>query len=668
MKRILTMIAFPLIALWLAPPNTAGIGSNRTLGTESLAGTTVTGTVSDALSGVPVPNAEVILEGTRLATISGWSGEFHLNVPADVRPSGGLVLRVEAAEYDPARVVLDEGDSAQRIDIRLRPAVAGEHLANPAVVRRVRAEALSIANLPPPPIAADVVGYAPSASLPPGWNREGYDHIEENRFLAVANHPRSTFAIDVDRASYSNIRRFILDGMRPPIDVVRIEEMINYFEYQYPVPGSGVPFGVGAEVGAAPWKPEHRLLRVAVASPPVDLEDLPPSNLVFLLDVSGSMMSANKLPLVKRSMRMLVDELRPQDRVAIVVYAGAAGLVLPSTTGQDRERILAAIDQLEAGGSTAGGAGLKLAYRVAQENYIENGTNRVILATDGDFNVGPSSDSEMIRLIEEMRDQGTFLTVLGFGTGNLQDAKMEKLANHGNGQYAYIDSLLEARKVLVREIGGTLMTVAKDVKLQIEFNPVHVAAYRLIGYENRLLATEDFNDDARDGGELGAGHTVTALYEIVPVDAHTNVDFGDVDPLRYSPNRNPSVTAPTSASASSSASTSTFPDSGAATRTTSARSSSELAFVRIRYKNPAGTESRLIEHPVPYADQLPTPSEDFRFASAVAAFGMLLRESEHRGAITIPEIIELARSGSGSDEHGDRSGFVRLVERFESMD
>jgi len=368
------------------------------------------------------------------------------------------------------------------------------------------------------------------------------------------------------------------------------------------------------------------------------MEDAPPSNLVFLLDVSGSMNSPDKLPLLKTAFRMLAGELRPRDRVAIVVYAGAAGLVLPSTPGTEKEKILEAIEQLEAGGSTAGGAGLRLAYKVAAENHIRGGNNRVILATDGDFNVGASSDAEMVRLIEEKRSQGTFLTVLGFGTGNLKDSKMEQIADHGNGNFSYIDNALEAKKVLVSEMGGTLLTVAKDVKIQVEFNPARVQAYRLIGYENRLLENEDFNDDRKDAGDVGSGHTVTALYEIIPVGVESPVVVTDVDPLRYQ-------------------------EGAVQTRTSE---SPELLFVKLRYKDPDGSTSRLMELPVRDGDA--RPSVDFRFASAVAAWGMLLRDSEYCSDFTLAQVATLARESLGRDEGGYRGEFLRLVETAQSLE
>jgi Ca-activated chloride channel homolog len=411
---------------------------------------------------------------------------------------------------------------------------------------------------------------------------------------------------------------------------VRLEEMVNYFPYHYPDRAGEHPFGLIADAGPCPWANDHRLVRIALQARRADTRELSPSNLVFLIDVSGSMQSPDKLPLVQRAFRALVQELRPSDQVAIVVYAGAAGLVLPSTPGTRKAEILDAIDRLEAGGSTAGGAGLRLAYDVAREHFLPEGNNRVILATDGDFNVGVSSDAEMIRLVERRREEGTFLTVLGFGSGNLKDTKMEQMADHGNGHYAYIDSYSEARKVFVREFGGTLFTVAKDVKIQVEFNPARVQSYRLLGYENRLLAREDFADDRKDAGELGAGQAVTALYEVVPVGADP-VALAE-DDLRYQ-------------------SVSVRP---------SARASKELLTVRVRYKTAAGSTSRLLSRTL--ADRGAEPGEDFRFASAVAGFAMLLRDSEHRGSDTFDRVIALARGARGDDPEGYRSEFVTLVE------
>jgi Ca-activated chloride channel family protein len=493
---------------------------------------------------------------------------------------------------------------------------------------------------PPPALPSSVAGLAAVAVVEryergriegdPGFNTEAYSGFDDNPFLAVAGNPLSTFSIDVDRASYANVRRFLREGRLPPRDAVRIEELVNYFTFDDPSPAGDSPFAVQTELGAAPWRPGHLLLRVGLKARAVDTDRMPASNLVFLMDVSGSMDSPDKLPLLKQAFALLVNELREQDRVAIVVYAGAAGVVLESTPGDRKERILSAIERLQAGGSTAGGQGIRLAYDIARQNHIDGGNNRVILATDGDFNIGASSDAEMMRLVEEKRTQGTFLTVLGFGTGNIKDSKMETLADHGNGNYAYIDGIAEARKVLVHEMGGTLLVVAKDVKLQIEFNPAKVRAYRLIGYENRLLAAEDFNNDAKDAGELGAGHSVTALYEIVPVGADTDVEINGTDPLRYR------------------------------TEAAPAGDSDELAFVKLRYKAPDGDRSRLLE--VAVEDGAITSSTDLTFAAAVASFGMLLRESAHAGSATFDSVLALARDGRGDDESGYRAGFIEMVE------
>jgi Ca-activated chloride channel homolog len=467
-------------------------------------------------------------------------------------------------------------------------------------------------------------------------NTEAYARIEDNRFLAASANPLSTFSIDVDAASYSNVRRFLSQGTLPPADAVRLEELVNYFSYTYPDQTGNHPFAVTTEAGPCPWAREHRLVRIGLQAKRFATRDLPPSNLVFLIDVSGSMQSEDKLPLVKQAFRALIQELRPQDRVAIVVYAGAAGLVLPSTSGAEKTTILEAIDRLEAGGSTAGGAGLKLAYDVARENYLQEGNNRLILATDGDFNVGVSSDAEMIRLVEARREEGTFLTVLGFGTGNLKDTKMEQMADKGNGHYAYIDNFREAHKVFVREFGGTLFTVAKDVKIQVEFNPAQVQAYRLLGYENRLLAKEDFADDKKDAGEMGAGHAVTALYEVVPVGAPPVALAGDS--LTYQQ----------------------------VSLRPSARRSSELMTVRLRYKDPQGTRSRLLSTTVQDRGDS-HPSADMRFASAVAAFALVLRGSEYRGDATYAMVMALAREAQGEDTEGYRQEFISMVDRARTL-
>jgi Ca-activated chloride channel homolog len=467
------------------------------------------------------------------------------------------------------------------------------------------------------------------------YDREGYNRIYENPYQRASNNPLSTFGIDVDTASYSNIRRFINSGMMPPKDAVRLEELINYFTYDYPQPKGDRPFSINTEVANAPWNPQHKLVHIGLQGKSFSTKDLPPNNLVFLIDVSGSMNSPERLPLVKASLKYLVSELRAKDSVTIVVYAGAAGLVLPPTPGNQKEKILDSLDKLQAGGSTAGGAGIQLAYKIAKENFIKEGNNRVILATDGDFNVGASSDGELVRMIEEKREQGVFLSVLGFGMGNLQDAKMEQLADKGNGNYAYIDSLLEAKKVLVTQMGGTLFTIAKDVKIQVEFNPAKVQAYRLVGYENRVLQNQDFNDDKKDAGELGAGLSVTAIYEIIPVGVASDVKLPEVDPLKYQQN-------PVAPSASQ---------------------TDELMQVKLRYKKPNETVSQLITQSVmDKSVKLENASANFRFASAVAAFGMVLRNSEYKGAANFDEVLRLANQAKGEDQEGYRADFIRLVE------
>jgi Ca-activated chloride channel homolog len=470
-------------------------------------------------------------------------------------------------------------------------------------------------------------------SLDPGYakfNTEAYDKIDDNRFRRVADAPLSTFSIDVDTASYTNVRRFLNEGRLPPADAVRIEELINYFRFDYPNPAGGAPVSVATEIAACPWNPRHKLALVGMQARRDD-QETSPRNLVFLLDVSGSMMPPDKLPLVKAAMRMLTNTLTSRDRVAIVVYAGASGLVLPSTPGDRRSTILQAIEQLEAGGSTNGAAGIQLAYDTAASAFIEKGVNRVILATDGDFNVGVTNQGDLVRLIEKERERGIFLSVLGVGTGNLKDSTMEKLADRGNGNYAYLDSLHEARRVLIEEAGATLVTVAKDVKIQIEFNPRTVGAYRLIGYENRLLNREDFNDDRKDAGEMGAGHTVTVLYELIP--PGEAVPAASVDPLVYqdAPRPNPSDR------------------------------SNELMTVKVRYKNPDSEKSQLLSVPVrSQAGGELTPN--IGFAAAVAQFGMLLRNSEFRGQASWTSAGELARKYRGNDPNGYRADFIRLLD------
>jgi Ca-activated chloride channel homolog len=484
---------------------------------------------------------------------------------------------------------------------------------------------------PPPPAPALVSAPSEEPAVPPSsFNTEAYDRIHDNPFLTVAANPLSTFSIDVDTASYANVRRMLSGGQLPPPDAVRIEEMLNYFAYDYPQPTTDAPFSVTAEVSDCPWNAEHRLVLVGLQGRTMPDEERP-RNLVFLLDVSGSMSDPEKLPLLRSSMKLLTSTLTPRDRVSIVVYAGSAGLVLPPTPGDRQRDILRALSRLEAGGSTAGGEGIQLAYKVAAETFIDGGVNRVILASDGDFNVGVTSVGDLTRLIEEKRKTGVFLSVLGFGTGNLKDATMEKLADAGNGNYSYIDTLHEARKVLVSQAAGTLITIAKDVKVQVEMNPAAVSAYRLIGYENRLLRAEDFADDTKDAGEIGAGHSVTALYEIVPAGRDTGLPSPPA--LKYQGERE---------------------------RT--AAGAGEMMTVSVRYKEPEAEASREIAVTVPAPASLAAPSGNLRFAAAVAGFGMLLRGSEHRGDATWMQVAELARTAGGDDRDGYRAEFVKLAE------
>lgn len=470
------------------------------------------------------------------------------------------------------------------------------------------------------------------------YNTEDYDNIVENRFLAATQNPLSTFSIDVDKAAYANVRRYLDNGTLPPAGSVRIEEMVNYFKYDYPQPDNDVPFSVNTEISSCPWNSQHQLIQIGLQGKEIATGNLPLSNLVFLVDVSGSMEDYNKLPLVKASMNMLVDKLRENDRVAIVVYAGNAGLVLPATSGNSKTKIKEAIDNLEAGGSTAGGEGIRLAYKTAKENFIKNGNNRIILATDGDFNIGASSDDELVRMIEQERKSGVFLSVLGFGMGNYKDNKMQQLADKGNGNHSYIDNISETKKVLVNEFGGTLFTIAKDVKIQVEFNPSKVLAYRLVGYENRMLAAEDFNDDMKDAGELGSGHTVTALYEVIPVgvkDEFTKT----VDPLKYQVNDRKIAV-----------------------------NSNEMMTIKLRYKKPDSDVSRLINHPViDNATDLKNTTDNFRFSAAVAEFGLLLRNSEYKQQSSFNQVISLAKSSKGFDEEGYRDEFIKLVQSAMSL-
>jgi Ca-activated chloride channel family protein len=659
--RVLVPVSLLVVASSLSDRHVA----SNMAGRQPVKGVVIRGTISDSATSSPVAEATVTITGTQLGARSGQDGGYRLVLPDSIALGRDVTLRVRRIGYAAGvRVIHPTSDT-----ITVNVALAQSQLQLQEVVvtgtaarseRRTSGSSVATVQQAPAPSSIAIRGAASIATAAPApgprpttaasyagakdekrsgfreadpdFNTEGYDAIAENPFLTTAWAPRSTFSIDVDHASYSNVRRFVRNGQRPPRDAVRLEELINYFPYEQAAPKGDDPVSIMTEVGVAPWNPTHRIVRVGLRGRPITDDALPPNNLVFLIDVSGSMMSADKLPLLKSAFQLLVNELRPQDRVALVVYAGQAGVVLPSTPGSQKEVILEAIERLEAGGSTAGGAGIRLAYDVAKQNFMPQGNNRVILATDGDFNVGTSSDAELVQLIEERREHGTFLTVLGFGTGNVKDSKMEKLADKGNGNYAYVDDINEARKVLVTEMGGTLVTVAKDVKLQIEFNPTRVGAYRLLGYENRLLRDEDFKDDRKDAGELGAGLNVTALYELIPPNARDLADVPRPDSMRYT--RVPVQT--------------------------SAAGGSELMYVKLRYKTPTGMRSREMTHAVPDVVS-GTPSADFVFASAVAEFGMVLRDSPHKGRSSMDSVVVRAERSRGEDENGYRAEFVRLA-------
>ena len=606
---------------------------------------TITGVVRDAARNAPIDGATIVVapalgQTSGAHSITNALGRYavRLDVSDTTRD---VVVTVRRLGYDPKSQHVAISADSLVVDLTLTTAVVQlqEIVVTSTAISTTVTKSLGAATVYGTSAgnAAIRIRGATAPVRDPRFNTEEYAGISENDFVSVRASPLSTFSADVDHASYTNVRRFIREGQLPPKDAVRIEELINYFPFTYPEPANGAPITIATDVAPAPWNHDHEVVRIGLHTARIATEDLPPSNLVFLLDVSGSMDEPQKLPLVKQALRLLVNELRPQDRVAIVVYAGAAGLALPSTPASEKERILDVIEQLEAGGSTAGGEGIRLAYDVAREHFRAGGNNRVILATDGDFNVGVSSTSELVRFVEERRDDGTFLTVLGFGMGNIKDARLEQLADKGNGNYAYIDDLLEARKMFVHEMGATLVTVAKDVKLQVEFNPDAVQAYRLIGYENRLLRDEEFNDDRKDAGDMGAGHSVTALYEIVPVGATLDVRTSDVSPLRYQESR--------------------------ARKPASERP--ELAFVKVRYKAPTSDTSQLLTRPV--LDQNDEPSTDLRFAMAVAGYGMLLRESPHRGRLAYEDVVTLARGGVGVDPDRYRREFVEMVMRTSAI-
>lgn len=609
-------------------------------------GATITGTVADNSTGSSINGAEVKLYkgGIIIRTEKTNSVGIFEFKNLDAGPYNVKIIKRGYGEYFQKNIILEDNDfhkmtifmdaeviAINEPDVIIEELVVVEDLNFESEECDVVAFCKVDRSYASPSVMsnASVGGYGGDDYFVE-HNTESYDYIDENSFKDAIKDPLSTFSIDVDRASYANVRRFINNSQMPYADAVRVEEMINYFDYDYENPDGTHPFETHLEIGDCPWNENSKLLMIGIQGEEVAVEDIPPCNLVFLLDVSGSMNSSNKLGLLKKSFRILVDKLRPQDRVSIVVYAGAAGCVLPSTSGKDKAKILASLDELSAGGSTAGGQGIKLAYKIALENFIEDGNNRIILATDGDFNIGASSDSEMERLIESKRDDGVFLTILGFGMGNYKDSKMEKLSNKGNGNYAYIDNIMESNKIFGQELWGTLYTIAKDVKIQIEFNPGKVKEYRLIGYENRMLNNEDFNDDKKDAGEIGSGHTVTAIYELVLTDGAEST--GKIDPLNY--------------------------------QTSEVVKSDDIMTLKIRYKKPDQDFSRLITSKVTSKDlESSKKSSNFLMAVAVAEFGMLLRDSEFKGESSYDHVLLWAKRAKGEDTFGYRSEFITIVEK-----
>lgn len=582
---------------------------------------TVTGTVTDE-NDQPLIGVNVSIEKSRKGTVTNEHGKYSIEAIQ------GDIIRFSYIGYKTQKVKANR----KIIDVKLYPdnnllmeecVITSDEVSN----RAISSKQMAVRSLGMPALIYD--RYA---------NREEYSHNAENRFKSPVKDPLSTFSIDVDAASYSNIRRFINQGEMPPKDAVRIEEMINYFNYNYPKPTGNDPVRITTEVGICPWNKTHRLVQIGLKAREIESKNLPASNFVFLIDVSGSMFGPTRLELVKSSLRLLVNNLREKDRVAIVTYCGDARVALPSTPGNEKQKIKDALETLTAGGSTAGGAGIKEAYRIAQKNFIAQENNRIILCTDGDFNVGASSETELENLIESKRKSGIFLTVLGYGMGNYKDNKMQILAQKGNGNHAYIDNIQEANKVLVNEFGSTMYAVAKDVKLQVEFNPAKVQSYRLVGYETRILNNEDFNDDTKDAGEMGAGHTVTALYEIIPTGISGNIP-GSIDPLKYQTETNIN---------------------------TQTSNSSELLTVKLRYKTPEEEKSKKIEKSVTDTDK-DNVSPDFRFASAVAMFAQLLKDSDFKGEATYDKVIETANKGLSFDPEGYRAEFVRLVQSAKGL-
>lgn len=591
------------------------------LGTMNAQTITVTGIVTDAADGTSITGCSVVNNRSKSGAITDVNGRYS------IQAQKGDVLLFRFIGYKEEKRVV----KSAKLDVKMK---TDDVALEECVV-------VGYGTMKTKAMTGAYVAVCPTAmyDMDTRMNTEEYDRIQENGFKSVADTPLSTFSIDVDPASYSNMRRFINRGELPPADAIRTEELVNYFSYDYPKPTGNDPVKITVEAGTCTWNTAHRLVRIGLKAKEIPTEQLPASNLVFLIDVSGSMWGANRLDLVKSSLKLLVNNLRNKDKVAIVTYAGSAGVKLEATSGGDKQKIREAIDELTAGGSTAGGAGIHLAYQIAKKNFISDGNNRIILCSDGDFNVGVSSAEGLEQLIEKERKSGVHLTVLGYGMGNYKDSKIQVLAEKGNGNHAYIDNLQEANRVLVGEFGATLHTVAKDVKLQVEFNPSQVQAYRLIGYESRLLKDEDFNNDAKDAGDMGAGHTVTAFYEVIPAGVK-NEYVGKVDDLKYQKKEK---------------------------MTLKPTGSDELLTVKLRYKAPDKDVSRKME--LPFVDNKgDSVSSDFRFASAVAMFGQLLRDSDFKGTADYDKVIKLAKQGLNNDERGYRREFIRLVEAAKGLE
>ena len=596
---------------------------------------TLTGMITESSQKAPIGKAKITAyqQGKKITeTTSRANGQFQLSLKA-----GSYKIEVTAKGFQTqeANVYIQNGKET-RISITLDLSIRiDENLKEEVILNEVEMDAIAPTKMRERHTMAigRPVEYTMQTNDFIGieHNTEEYSPISENIFKDALSNPLSTFSVDVDKASYANVRRFLNQSQKPYRDAVRVEELINYFDYSYPQPTNGHPFSVTLEAGSCPWNEKNQLVLVGLKGENVNEQQIPPNNLVFLIDVSGSMNPPNRLPLLKQAFKYLVDQLRPQDRVAIVVYAGAAGLVLESTPGSEKAKITSSIDMLQAGGSTAGGEGIKLAYKIAQQNYIHGGNNRVIIGTDGDFNVGVSSTSELKTLIEQKRESGVYLTILGFGMGNYKDGRMKELSMAGNGNYAYIDNIMEAKKVFGTELWGTLYTIANDVKIQVEFNPAKVKEYRLIGYEKRMLNSEDFNNDKKDAGDIGCGHTVTALYEIVPADGNEKNTI--IDPLKYTQQ--------------------------------SLTKSNDLLTVKIRYKKPGEETSNLLSHSLGSGKTKST--SNLHFASAVAEFGMLLRESEFKGSASFTSALARAQNAKGKDEFGYKSDFIKMIEMAEMI-